>query len=105
MYNWIRNDTITINECNTSKKCCGCNNDLKYYKDKENKQVFRLLVCSNCVSCENKKIVFRTRDANSTINIMNLTETWIKTQQRPLCFQISSFTSSSKNEDEKVRPS
>ena len=48
-------DTITINECNTSKKCCGCHNDLEYYKDKENKQVFRLLVCSNCVSCENKK--------------------------------------------------
>jgi len=66
------------------------------------------------VSCENKKIVFRTRDANSAINIMNLTESWIKTQQRPLCFsmgshsalQISSFTSSIKNkEDEKVRPS
>ena len=99
-------DTITINECNTSKKCCGCHNNLEYYKDKENKQVFRLLVCSNCVSCENKKIVFRTRDANSAINIMNLTETWIETQERPLCFQISSFTSSIKNnEDEKVRPS
>jgi hypothetical protein len=99
-------DTITINECNTSKKCCGCHKDLEYYKDKEGKKVFRLLVCSNCVSCENKKIVFRTRDANSSINIMKLTETWIETQERPLCFQISSFTSSSKNkEDEKVRPS
>ena len=98
-------DTITINECNTSKKCCGCHKDLEYYKDKENKQVFRLLVCSNCVSCENKKIVFRTRDANSAINIMNLTDNWIKNQERPLCFQISSFTSSNKKEDEKVRPS
>jgi len=99
-------DTITINECNTSKKCCDCNNDLEYYKDKEGKKVFRLLVCSNCVSCENKKIVFRTRDANSSINIMKLTQTWIEKQERPLCFQISSFTSSSKNkEDEKVRPS
>ena len=99
-------DTITINECNTSKKCCDCNNDLEYYKDKEGKKVFRLLVCSNCVSCENKKIVFRTRDANSSINIMKLTETWINKQERPLCFQMSSFTSSSKNkEDEKVRPS
>ena len=99
-------DTITINECNTSKKCCDCNKDLEYYKDKEGKKVFRLLVCSNCVSCENKKIVFRTRDANSSINIMKLTETWINKQERPLCFQISSFTSSSKNkEDEKVRPS
>ena len=36
---------------------------------------------------------------------MNLTTCWIEKQERPLCFQISSFTSSSKNEDEKVRPS
>ena len=99
-------DTITINECNTSKKCCDCNKDLEYYKDKEGKKVFRLLVCSNCVSCENKKIVFRTRDANSSINIMKLTSCWIDRQERPLCFQISSFTSSNKQkEDEKVRPS
>jgi len=99
-------DTITINECNTSKKCCDCNKDLEYYKDKEGKKVFRLLVCSNCVSCENKKIVFRTRDANSSINIMKLTRYWIEKQERPLCFQISSFTSSNKQkEDEKVRPS
>jgi hypothetical protein len=99
-------DTITINECNTSKKCCDCNNDLDYYKDKKGDKVFRLLVCSNCVSCENKKIVFRTRDANSSINIMKLTSCWIEKQERPLCFHISSFTSSSKNkEDEKVRPS
>ena len=71
-----RYDTITINECNTSKKCCDCNKDLEYYKDKENKKVFRLLVCSDCVSCENKKIVFRTRDANSSINILKLTKCW-----------------------------
>ena len=99
-------DTITINECNTSKKCCDCNNDLEYYKDNEGKKVFRLLKCSNCVSCENKKIVFRTRDANSSINIMKLACCWIKSQERPLCFKISSFTSSSiKTKEEKVRPS
>ena len=99
-------DTITINECNTSKKCCDCNKDLEYYKDKEGKKVFRLLKCSNCVSCENKKIVFRTRDANSSINIMKLTSCWIEKQERPLCFHISSFTSSRiKTEEEKVRPS
>ena len=88
-------DTITINECNTSKKCCDCHKDLEYYKDKENKKVFRLLVCSNCVSCENKKIVFRTRDANSSINILKLTKCWIDKQTRPTEFQnkISSFTS------------
>ena len=103
-------DTITINECNTSKKCCDCNKDLEYYKDKEGEKIFRLLICSNCVSCENKKIVFRTRDANSSINIMKLTSCWIEKQERPLCFsqvtQISSFTSSRiKTEEEKVRPS
>ena len=99
-------DTITINECNTSKKCCDCNNDLEYYKDKEGNKVFRLLKCSNCVSCENKKIVFRTRDANSSINIMKLTQSWIEKQERSLCFQISSFTSSNiQKEEEKVRPS
>jgi hypothetical protein len=80
-------DTITINECNTSKKCCDCYKDLEYYKDKENKKVFRLLVCSNCVSCENKKIVFRTRDANSSINILKLTKCWIEKQTRPTEFQ------------------
>ena len=94
------------NECNTSKKCCDCNKDLEYYKDTEGKKVFRLLICSNCVSCENKEIVFRTRDANSSINIMKLTQTWIEKQERPLCFHISSFTSSiTKKEEEKVRPS
>lgn len=96
-------DTITINECNTSKKCCDCHKDLEYYKDKENKKVFRLLVCSNCVSCENKKIVFRTRDANSSINILKLTKCWIDKQTRPTEFQnhISSFTSSPTKEKKK----
>jgi hypothetical protein len=98
-----RYDTITINECNTSKKCCDCHKDLEYYKDKENKKVFRLLVCSDCVSCENKKIVFRTRDANSSINILKLTKCWIEKQTRPTEFQnkISSFTSSPTKEKKK----
>ena len=96
-------DTITINECNTSKKCCDCYKDLEYYKDKEGKKVFRLLVCSNCVSCENKKIVFRTRDANSSINILKLTKCWVEKQTRPTEFQnqISSFTSSPTKEKKK----
>ena len=108
-------DTITINECNTSKKCCDCHKDLEYYKDKENKKVFRLLVCSNCVSCENKKIVFRTRDANSSINILKLTKCWIEKQTRPTEFQnpqgsparqalhISSFTSVISDDPEKKK--
>ena len=98
-------DTITINECNTSKKCCGCLNNLHHHKDKEGKEIFRLLVCSNCVSCENKKIVFRTRDVNSAVNIRNITKSWIEKQERNPAFQISSFTSSGKKEEEKIRPS
>jgi hypothetical protein len=97
-------DTITINECNTSKKCCGCLNNLHHHKDKEGKEIFRLLVCSNCVSCENKKIVFRTRDVNSAVNIRNITRCWIETQKRNPAFQISSFTSSGKKEEVKIRP-
>jgi len=83
-------DTITINECNTSKKCCGCHNNLIYYKDKENKEVFRLLMCSNCVSCENKHTVFRTRDVNSAVNIRNITRCWVEKQSRPPAFQMPS---------------
>jgi hypothetical protein len=98
-------DTITINECNTSKKCCGCLQNLSYYKNKENKYVFRLLVCSKCVSCENKQTVFRTRDVNSAVNIRSIAKTWIETQKRNPAFQISSFTTSCNKEMGKVRPS
>lgn len=99
-------DTITINECNTSKKCCECHNDLAYYKQSNGNKQFRLLVCSGCVRPQVKQIVFRTRDANSAINIKDITQCWIKTQTRPACFCISSFTSSPiGNEEEKVRPS
>jgi hypothetical protein len=97
-------DTITINECNTSKKCCECYNNLDYYRHKNGEKQFRLLTCSNCVRPQVKQTVFRTRDANSSINIMNLTKWWIEKQQRPPQFQISSFTcSNTKEEQEKVR--
>jgi len=45
-----------------------------------------------------QKIVFRTRDANSAINIMNLTKWWIENQERPQAFHIPSFTSSNTKE-------
>ena len=89
-------DTVTINECNTSKKCCECHKNLKYYKGN-----YRLLVCSDCVSQKNEKIVFRTRDENSALNIMNIARCWIETQERPECFKLlplSSFTSLSTQE-------
>ena len=106
-----RYDTITINEFNTSKKCCDCYDEMKHYRDKKNKEVYRLFVCSNCVSCQNKQNVFRTRDANSAVNIMNLTTCWIKNQTRPEEFcRASSFTCfaeglASQKKQEKVRQS
>jgi hypothetical protein len=106
-----RYDTITINEFNTSKKCCDCYNEMKHYRDKKNKEVYRLFVCSNCVSCQNKQTVFRTRDANSAVNIMNLTTCWINNQTRPEEFcRASSFTCfaeglASQKKQEKVSPS
>jgi len=91
-------DTITINEFYTSQKCCECKKDLKHYKDKNGGEIYRLFTCSNCVSCENKNVVFRTRDKNSAINILNLTECWIHNQTRPVEFQFqaSSFTCGNK---------
>jgi hypothetical protein len=77
----------------------------EFCRDKENKDVFRLLMCSNCVSCENKHTVFRTRDVNSAVNIRHITRCWVDKQFRSPVFQISSFTTSNKKEVEKVRPS
>lgn len=104
-----RYDTLTINEHNTSKKCCGCHQDLSHHRDSENKEIFRLLKCSNCVSSANKKIVFRTRDVNSAINIREITSLWIQEQRRLPVFcraNKSSFTTlEPKEEVEKVGPS
>jgi len=90
-------DTLTINEFYTSQKCCECYKDLKhhinkkvkYRKDTRGKEIYRLFCCSNCVSSKNKNGVFRTRDKNSAISIMKLTQEWIETQTRPseFCFQ------------------
>jgi hypothetical protein len=75
-----RFDTITINEFNTSKLCCDCCKELKHYKDKKNTDVYRLFCC---VSCKNKETVFRTRDANSAVNMRKLTRSWMNSQTRP----------------------
>ena len=50
--------------------------------------------------------IMNKQHTNSAINIMNLTKCWIEKQERPACFQISSFTTSNiQKEVEKVRPS
>jgi len=88
-------DTLTINEHNTSKKCCGCHGDLVHHKDTKGKEIFRLLKCSKCVSAAHKQIVFRTRDVNSAVNIREITSLWIHEQRRLPVFsrnEESSFT-------------
>ena len=77
----------------TSKLCCKCGNELKHYKDRNNKEVFRLLICEDCktrkqihykyfdesVDCSEKqnstfKNQIFTRDLNSCLNIIHLAE-------------------------------
>jgi hypothetical protein len=81
-----RFETISIGEYNTSKKCCECHNNLEYV----NSQTIRLLQCSKCLSYENKKKVYRTRDANSAVNIKNLFNFYCKHKTRPKEFTRSS---------------
>ncbi len=100
-----RYDTITINEHNTSKKCCGCHQDLIHHRDTENKEIFRLLKCSNCVSSANKKIVFRTRDVNSAVNIREITSLWIQEQRRLPVFCRTNKSSLTTEDVEKIGPS
>ena len=64
--------TFSVNEMYTSKRCNKCFNNLENFKDKKSKKVHRLLVCSTCVSSENKKVTYRSRDINAGINIMNV---------------------------------
>jgi len=83
-----RFDTITIDEHRTSMLCCDCSSPLIHYRDKKNKEVYRLFCC---VSCKNKETVFRSRDSNAAVNIRKLTRAWIDTQSRPIEFSRCSF--------------
>ena len=81
-----------IDEFNTSKLCCKCGHELKHYKDRNNEEVFRLLICEDCKSRDQihykyfdesvvnsknistfKNQIF-TRDLNSCLNIIHLAE-------------------------------
>ena len=98
-------DTITINECMTSKNCCDCLSTLENYRNTKGKKIHRLLVCKGveCVRSQNKKAVFKTRDLNSAINILNLTKKWIFTKERPTEFK-SKYRSSPSESEDKVEP-
>ena len=98
-------DTITVNECLTSKKCCDCKSELENHRDEKGRKIHRLLVCrgQGCVSSQNKKVVFKTRDLNSAVNILNLTKVWIDRKERPEEFCHKLRSSPHENED-KVEP-
>ena len=98
-------DTITVNECLTSKTCCMCMSQLENYRDEKGRKIHRLLVCrgQECVSSQNKKSVFKTRDLNSAVNILNLTRMWLDSKKRPNEFCRKSRSSPRESED-KVEP-
>lgn len=94
-------NTISINEYNTSKNCCVCYNKLEYMKH-DGKKTFRHLCCLKCLSSENKKTAFKTRDANSAINIMNLFKYYCNNKERIKEFSVPTRSSSSLSERKKL---
>lgn len=79
-------ETISIHEYNTSKKCSNCLEDLNYMKH-NNKKTFRHLCCHKCLSSVNKQTAFKTRDANSAINIMNIFKYYCLNKERQEAFK------------------
>ncbi len=101
-------DTLTVNECMTSKMCCVCKSELENYRDEKGRKIHRLLVCKSqvCVSSQNKKAVYKTRDLNSAVNILNLTRMWLDRKERPneFCRKLRSSPSVSLIREDKVEP-
>lgn len=72
--------TFTVDEFLTTKKCSECFNRTRLYKDDDTKKKTRgLVVCENCVkpktensNREDTIVVFRNRDKNAALNIMNI---------------------------------
>jgi hypothetical protein len=99
--------TISIKEAYSSKRCCECFQDLRNYiadnnfhTTKVGDKIHRILVCENCIKCssktvldpskcvssDNKRIMFRTRDKNAARNILRIGEDWIFYRQRRPAF-------------------
>ncbi len=66
--NIVTNITIEPTEWGVLDKLVTLGWNLKYV----NSETIRLLQCSQCLSSENKKKVYRTCDANSAVNMKNL---------------------------------
>ena len=82
-----------------------CMSQLENHRDERGRKIHRLLVCrgQGCVSSQNKKSVFKTRDLNSAVNILNLTKVWIDRKERPgeFCHKLRS---SLRESEDKVEP-
>ena len=98
-------DTITVNECMTSKNCCDCMSTLENYKDTKGKRYTDCWCVKgmNPYVLKTKKAVFKTRDLNSAINILHLTKKWIQKKERPEEFN-SKYCSSPSESEDKVEP-
>jgi len=78
-----RFNVVLIDEFRTSKLCSKCNGVLKHYKN-----LHRVLICPCCKSggLENKNTIFMNRDINACMNMLHISESWIKTKTRPANF-------------------
>lgn len=89
--------TYLLDEYNTSKKCCNCKQDIQQAKI-EDKKLFRLLKCQNCMlgnigspEDEQKTMVskchFLTRDVNSCVNMLTIVKHMLENNgTRPIEF-------------------
>jgi hypothetical protein len=109
--------TLSINEFNTSKKCCNCWKDIEYTEINGNKK-FRLLVCKNCngkntdSSESGKQSVFSssnsflTRDMNSCVNMMSIAKHMInnnKERPKEFCIEVKKEAKKKKVVKKKVK--
>ena len=82
-----------------------CMSQLENHRDERGRKIHRLLVCrgQGCVSSQNKKSVFKTRDLNSAVNILNLTRMLLDSKERPDEFKMKLRSSPSVSIADSVR--
>lgn len=78
-----RFNVVLVDEYKTSALCSRCNSKLTNYKN-----IHRVLVCTKCegISSESRKNIFMHRDINACMNMLRLSNKWIKTQSRLKAF-------------------
>ena len=86
---WKWYDIFMVNEYKTSMLCCKCEKKLVNFRDKNNEEVHRLLVCRDCITSgsESKMTSYINRDMNACINIIKVAKSILETGERPLNFR------------------